>query len=194
MTSSDDPNRVVEWHGPRPEVEPDIETPGEEWPGAALPYEGNSVRAQIYRDDGEEPLYGEPDDGDIVIADWEREKASWERLGHELGRARERKGLSKREAARRAGLSDGAWRHLEMGLKVVYGRTVLPNPRPENLVSAAQAVGIPPAKLFAIVGREAPAELSEPTSEDELAAEIRNLRPEDRQTIERLVYRLSHSD
>lgn len=192
MTSSDDPNRVVEWHGGRPEEEPNIETPGEEWPGAALPYEGNSVWAQMHEDDGEEPLYAEPDEEDEILADWEQEKASWQRLGYELGIARQRMGLSKREAARRAGLSDGAWRHLESGVKVVYGRTVLPNPRPENLVSAAQAVGIPPVKLFAIVGREAPSELAEATSDDELAAEIRNLRPEDRQMIERLVYRLRH--
>jgi transcriptional regulator with XRE-family HTH domain len=191
MSDDDDPNRVIEWHGARPDEAPDIETPGEEWPGAALPYEGNSIPAQIYRDDGDEPLYAEPDEGDEILAEFERTKAAWQRLGYNLGRARERMGLSKREAARRAGLSDGAWRHLESGVKVVYGRTVLPNPRPENLVAAAKAVGLPPSKVFAIVGRKPPAGAVEPTSEDQLAAEIRALRPEDRETVERLVYRLS---
>jgi len=115
----------------------------------------------------------------------------WARLGATLGAARQALGLSKREAARRADLSDGAWRHLEAGQKLVYGKIVLPNPRPENLISATRAVGLRPEKLFHIVGMPVPhADLNTP-SEDELAAEIRNFAPIDRQLVEHLIYRLA---
>jgi transcriptional regulator with XRE-family HTH domain len=151
------------------------------------------ARARLYRDDGDEPHYREPTEGDEILAEFERTQEAWRRLGFTLGLARERMGLSKREAARRAGLSDGAWRHLEAGVKIAYGRTVLPNPRPENLVAAAKAVGLPPTKIFAIVGRQPPAGATEPTTEDQLAAEIRAPRPSDREFVEALIYRLSQS-
>jgi hypothetical protein len=62
------------------------------------------------------------------------------------------KGLTKREAATRAGFSEALWRHLEAGRKEVYGRMVLPNPRRENLVSAARAVDLDPEVLLSVLG------------------------------------------
>lgn len=167
----------------------DTTAPVEEWEGASAPFDGDSIAAQMHNDDGDDVIIHErePDDGDY----FEEEEQQWKSLGLALTIARQRLGLSKREAARRAGLSDGAWRHLEAGSKDVYGRTVLPNPRPENLVSAAQAVGMRPEKAFLIVGRQAPGVGIDPATEDELAAEIRKLGEADRHLVEQLIYRLS---
>jgi len=162
----------------------------EEWEGASAPVEGMSIEAQMHNYDGLD-LYPDDDGARDDEAEYRRYEAGWRNLGWTLGQARQRMGLSKREAARRADLSDGAWRHLEAGSKQVYGRTVFPNPRPENLVAAAKAVGVAPAKLFDLVGREAPADLVGPTPGQDLAAELARLRPEDRQLVEQLIYRLS---
>jgi transcriptional regulator with XRE-family HTH domain len=170
--------------------EPDADDTAEEWEGASAPYDGTGIEAQMHDYDGLD-LYGEPDESGEHEAAYERYAAGWRQLGFTLGQARQRLGLSKREAARRANLSDGAWRHLEAGSKQVYGKTVFPNPRPENLVAAAKAVGLPPAKLFDLVGQKPPAELVGPTAEQDLAAEIAQLRPADRELVERLIFRLS---
>lgn len=86
-------------------------------------------------------------------------QAKWQAVGRELTAARLRLGISKREAARRADLSDGAWRHLESGVKKAYGSLVLPNPRPENLIAAAKAVGLNPIVLFELADQHVPEEL-----------------------------------
>lgn len=83
----------------------------------------------------------------------------WKAVGRELTEARLRLGISKREAARRADLSDGAWRHLEAGVKKAYGTMVLPNPRPENLIAAAKAVDLNPVILFELTRQRIPDEL-----------------------------------
>jgi transcriptional regulator with XRE-family HTH domain len=85
--------------------------------------------------------------------DLAEEQRRWLRVAEMLGSARRRRKLSKRAAARAAGFSEGLWRHLEEGVRLVYGQEVTPNPRDENLVGAATAVGIDPAELFAAVGR-----------------------------------------
>lgn len=107
----------------------------------------------------------EPDEEDLDELEdnsWEnfvRHQEQWMAVGDALRQARMRLGISKREAARRADLSDGAWRHLESGTKKAYGTLVLPNPRPENLVAAARAVDLDPVVVFQLAGRHVPEEL-----------------------------------
>lgn len=109
------------------------------------------------------------DDFEPDPEDWEDQRdpeevfhehlARWQAVGRELTSARLRLGISKREAARRADLSDGAWRHLEAGVKKAYGTMVLPNPRPENLIAAAKAVDLNPVILFELTRQQIPDEL-----------------------------------
>ena len=100
----------------------------------------------------------DPEPGAATEFDFEEALATWHAVGQTLREARLRLGISMREAARRAGLSDGAWRHLEAGEKVSYGTTILPNPRPENLIAAAKAVDLNPAVLFDKANRNLPEE------------------------------------
>lgn len=88
--------------------------------------------------------------------DQAEEAPKWEKLGALLAEHRIARGISKREAARLAGFSEGLWRHLEEGKRISYGHAILPNPRDDKLASAARAVGLDPAVAFEIVGRELP--------------------------------------
>lgn len=111
----------------------------------------------------------------------------WAFVGSYLRTGRERTHLSKRAAARRAGISEGLWRHLEAGVKQLHGVNVLPNPRSENLVAAAQAVGLDPRVIFRAIGRAAgPIPEFEPADES-LQARIDQLSYRDRQLVEQLV-------
>lgn len=75
-------------------------------------------------------------------------------MGARLQNARTSKGLSKRRAAELAGFNEAVWRQLEEGERSVSGVMVAVNPRDETLAAAAIAVGLDPADLFAIAGRE----------------------------------------
>jgi hypothetical protein len=53
-----------------------------------------------------------------------------------------RGGMSKREAARRAGISEGRWRQVVTGKQKAGGGVVVPaNPRRETVIAMARAVG-----------------------------------------------------
>lgn len=86
-------------------------------------------------------------------------------LGPVLREAREALGLSKREAAKRAGLSDNLWRRLEDGYYMVQGERVplrgrvgeLRGVRPETLRAAALAVKLDLAEAAQLVGYPAEA-------------------------------------
>lgn len=96
---------------------------------------------------------------DVSDDDWqaiESEHESWLMLGRALAAARTRKKLSKRAAAGAAGFSEGLWRHLEDGRRLIYGQWVYPNPRDENLIAAANAVDLDPREVFMIVDRRWP--------------------------------------
>jgi len=120
---------------------------------------------------------------------WDSEP-SWGSVGETLKRARVRLGLSKREAAKRANLSDGAWRHLEAGVKFINGAVVYPNPRDENLVAAAQAVKVPPAVVFQLAARPLPKELVEAPTPDRMLESLMKLRASDRELVTGLIERL----
>ncbi|MFS0079477.1 helix-turn-helix domain-containing protein [Corynebacterium striatum] len=83
--------------------------------------------------------------------------------GQLLQLAREREGLSKAEAARRANLSESWWRRLETGVNIRNGKKIPITPTPEAVARAAQAVNLPVNQLLDAAGfapqREAPEEI-----------------------------------
>lgn len=188
----------------------DDDTPEEEWEHASAPDE----IAELY--DKDSPLAADGDywrgkydpneatDAEIeeaIAAQHEAEMQAeadawaalpqWDAIGERLWRARNRLGISKREAARRAGLSEGAWRHLEAGKKVVNRTIVEPNPRNENLVAAARAVDIDPVELFELASRELPPGLIEATPDSDVIQQYRQLSAQDKQLVEQLIARLA---
>lgn len=82
------------------------------------------------------------------------EAASWREFGEWLEGMRNARRLSIREAANRAGFSEGLWRMLESGGREQYGTWVLPNPGDDKLHGLAEAIAVPPQVVFARVGRE----------------------------------------
>lgn len=65
-----------------------------------------------------------------------------------IDRMRQDEGLSIRQAARRAGISDGRWRQLAKGYSAAGGGMKIPaNPTAETLAAMARAVGMPPEQL-----------------------------------------------
>lgn len=84
------------------------------------------------------------------------ERRAWAFIGDRLYQGRKKFQISKREAARRAGISEALWRQLEGGGAMVKPGLFLPNPRPENLVAAAQAVDEDPEVFFEALGKDVP--------------------------------------
>lgn len=63
--------------------------------------------------------------------------------------------LSKREAARRAGISEGRWRQIVTGQQKAGGGIVVPaNPRRETVIAMAEAVGVDVDKALRRAGME----------------------------------------
>ncbi|MBV7292328.1 helix-turn-helix domain-containing protein [Corynebacterium sp. TAE3-ERU16] len=75
----------------------------------------------------------------------------WE-PGRIIQTAREDTGLSKRQAAQRAGISESWWRQIESGYKRVDGEPVRANVPEKALVSAAVAVGADTQAVLAAAG------------------------------------------
>lgn len=68
--------------------------------------------------------------------------------GQLLQQAREHSGLSKIEAARRAGLSETWWRRLEDGFNIRNGKRIPISASPEALAKAARGVGLSVNQIF----------------------------------------------
>jgi transcriptional regulator with XRE-family HTH domain len=130
---------------------------------------------------GEEDYHGPPVDLDSV------DSQAWLGIGRRLYQGRKSRQISKREAARRAGISEALWRLLEDGGREVNGRLVLPNPRPENLLAAALAVGQEPEIIFEEANLELPSSFVREMHDDRLAHKITHLSERDRMLVERLV-------
>lgn len=114
--------------------------------------------------------------------------ADWSQVGALLGEARRRKRLSKRAAARAAGVADITWRQLESGRKQVEkGLFLDPSPRDETLLACARAVGAEVSEVFAAAGRPAPPD-TEPAVD--WGQELDQLHPEDRAQVQSLIERL----
>ena len=79
-----------------------------------------------------------------IIEQWEP--------GRLIQTAREDTGLSKRQAAQRAGISEAWWRQIESGYKSVEGKPVRANVPEKALVSAAVAVRADVKAVLAAAG------------------------------------------
>ncbi|GEM_PF-2436263 len=111
----------------------------------------------------------------------------WRTVAETLGAARKRLKLSKRQAARRAGISEGTWRQLERGPTFEGGSVYVNQTRPENLYAAARAVGVDPKIVFGAFNEEVPEGLDFTPYDDRLARKIARLDVRDRDIVERLV-------
>jgi transcriptional regulator with XRE-family HTH domain len=114
----------------------------------------------------------------------------WHQIGKHLWEGRKRLQISKREAASRAGISEAFWRQLEGGGKLINGRRVEPNPRPENLYAALKAVGEDPEPAFEFLHWDVPESLPTHTYDDRLEAKLSRLLPRDRALIESQIDRM----
>ncbi|MFI5781143.1 helix-turn-helix domain-containing protein [Nocardia sp. NPDC051570] len=75
----------------------------------------------------------------------------WE-FGRRIQQAREAAGLSKRAAAKRAGISDSRWRQLELGFETVRGQAYSVKTTPETVAHIAKAVHLDVHELLEIAG------------------------------------------
>lgn len=81
-------------------------------------------------------------------------------FGRVVAKAREDAWLSVREAADRAGISEGRWRQVELGYQQVRaGVRVSVRPRPQTVRVMAEAVGADPRKWLARAGHKVPKDL-----------------------------------
>lgn len=137
---------------------------------------------------GEDAYYGSPVDEQSVDA------RAWHGIGRRLYLGRKHHQISKREAARRAGVSEALWRLLEDGGRMVDGRWVIPNPRPENLLGVVRAVGLNPESEFREADLPLPPSYVRETHDDRLAHKITHLSDRDRRIVERLVDAMLNPD
>ncbi len=77
----------------------------------------------------------------------------WE-LGRRIEAARVAARLSKRQAAKRAGISDGRWRQLEAGHETVRGQIYSVKTTPATIARIASALGLPLDELLELAGLE----------------------------------------
>jgi transcriptional regulator with XRE-family HTH domain len=126
------------------------------------------------------------------------ESRQWVEFGRWLAEQRESRGLRRREAARRAKVSETLWRDLETGRKEAVGAIrLLPNPSADVLERIAAALELPVEDVLARIGRPArPARSSASSSQGSTRAEddgsllgvkLRRLSERDRALVESLV-------
>ena len=132
------------------------------------------------------------------------ESRQWVEFGRWLVEQREERGLRRRDAARRAKISEALWRDLETGRKeAIGGIRLLPNPSQDVLERVASALELPVEDVLARVGRATSARrrlttADAPKPDDDgslLSIKLRRLSDRDRTLIERLVdAMLEHED
>jgi transcriptional regulator with XRE-family HTH domain len=125
------------------------------------------------------------------------ESQQWVEFGRWLAEQREEKGLRRREAAKRAKVSEAQWRDLETGRKpAVGGIRLLPNPSPDVLERVAGALELPVDEVMARIGRNlnhrsrtAAQRVAARPDEDgsPLGIKLRRLSERDRALVEALV-------
>jgi transcriptional regulator with XRE-family HTH domain len=131
------------------------------------------------------------------------ESRQWVEFGRWLVEQREERGLRRRDAARRAKISEALWRDLETGRKeAIGGIRLLPNPSQDVLERVAGALELPVEDVLARVGRAkagrrnlTPASDAPKIDDDLLSVKLRRLSERDRILLERLVdAMLEHED
>jgi transcriptional regulator with XRE-family HTH domain len=133
------------------------------------------------------------------------ESRQWVEFGRWLVEQREERGLRRRDAARRAKISEALWRDLETGRKeAIGGIRLLPNPSQDVLERVASALELPVEDVLARVGRATAGRrrlsptADVPKTDDDgslLSVKLRRLSERDRILLERLVdAMLEHED
>lgn len=133
------------------------------------------------------------------------ESRQWVEFGRWLVEQREERGLRRRDAARRAKISEALWRDLETGRKeAIGGIRLLPNPSQDVLERVAGALELPVEDVLARVGRATSARrrlgpaTDTPKADDDgslLSMKLRRLSDRDRILVERLIdAMLEHED
>jgi transcriptional regulator with XRE-family HTH domain len=134
------------------------------------------------------------------------ESQQWVEFGRWLAEQREQRGLRRRDAARRAKVSETLWKDLETGRKEAIGAIrLLPNPSADVLERVAGALEIPVEDVLARIGRTARQTRSSSSAasgtlrpEDDgslLGVKLRRLSDRDRTLVEHLVDgMLEHED
>jgi len=123
------------------------------------------------------------------------ESQQWVEFGRWLAEQREQRGLRRRDAARRAKVSESLWRDLETGRKEAIGAIrLLPNPSADVLERVAKALEVPVEDVLARIGRptrpaRAAADSTSRTDDDGslLGVKLRRLSERDRVVVESLV-------
>lgn len=72
----------------------------------------------------------------------------------ELKRFREEAGLTSAQAAKSAGISGQRWANIERGYEVKAGVRIPANPRRDNLIKMAKAVGMPVQQALQLAGEK----------------------------------------
>ena len=152
------------------------------------------LRRRIVEPEWQPIGWTEPGHGPLRPFD-DPEAKGWYSIGRRLYQGRKRFQISKREAARRAGISEALWRQLEAGGKELDGEVILPNPRPENLYAVAVAIDDDPTLFFSAVGLDMPEGITREILDDRLAHKITHLSNRDREIVDQLVDSLlKHAD
>jgi transcriptional regulator with XRE-family HTH domain len=121
------------------------------------------------------------------------EAERWVEFGIFLRQARDKVGLSRREAARRSKVPESTWKDLETGQKTSYGGVrVLPNPGADVLAKMATVLELEPDELSRHVGRattkaRASANASSRDGVTHLAQKIARLDDRDRRLVEVMI-------
>lgn len=121
------------------------------------------------------------------------ESQRWVEFGHFLAEQRERLGLTRRDAAKRAAIPERVWRELETGQKQSLGGIrLLPNPHDDVLQRMAEALELPADALVHRVNKVAPAKPRRGRANNDhaslrLVGKISNLSDRDRVLVEQLV-------
>lgn len=121
------------------------------------------------------------------------EAERWVEFGIFLRQARDKVGLSRREAARRSKVPESTWKDLETGQKTSYGGVrVLPNPGAEVLAKMATVLELEPDELSRHVGRattktRSTAAAAARDGVSQLAQKIARLDDRDRRLVEAMV-------
>lgn len=132
------------------------------------------------------------------------ESRQWVEFGRWLAEQREERGLRRRDAAKRAKVSEATWRDLETGRKeAIGGIRLLPNPSHDVLERVAGALEVPLETVLARIGRHesahpslggAPANGRSSHDGSAVAAKLRRLSERDRAMVEALVDAMLASD
>ena len=119
-----------------------------------------------------------------------RDPLPWAELSRVMSQRRDELGLSRREAARRARVTEKAWKLLESGTGVTRGSVrIMPNVSAAELERIADALELPPDDLAGTMQHTVGA-----VPADSLCARIALLGHADRRLVEHLVERLIADD